>query len=165
MKVSEIMTTNPACCIPSDAAQTAAIIMSDEDTGIVPVVESKGSRKLVGVVTDRDLCIGVIAERPRALEPGLDATNAPIEQFMTDEVITCGANDDLEEVLDLMKDNQIRRILIVDDGNQIKGVVSFGDLMMRAAVPKGKTRETLKSISRPTGEASKPRAESANAKP
>ena len=91
MKVSEIMTTNPACCIPSDAAQTAAIIMRDEDTGIVPVVESKGSSKLVGVVTDRDLCIGVIAERPRALDPGLDATNAPIEQFMTgpQEILEC----------------------------------------------------------------------------
>ena len=165
MKVSEIMTTNPTCCIPSDAAQTAAIIMRDEDTGIVPVVESRGSRKLVGVVTDRDLCIGVIAERPRALEPGLDPTNAPIEQFMTSEVISCGANDDLEDVLDLMKDNQVRRILIVDAGEEIQGVVSFGDLMMRGAVPKGKTRETLKGISQPTGEASKPRADSANAGP
>lgn len=163
MRVSEIMTTNPACCIPSDAAQTAAIIMRDEDTGIVPVVENKGSRKLVGVVTDRDLCIGVIAERPRTVDGGLDPTNAPIEQFMTAEVVTCSSDRDLEDVLALMRENQVRRVLVVDQKNEIQGVVSLSDLMMRGAVPKGETRQTLKSISMPTGEASKPRAESANA--
>jgi len=123
MKVSEIMTTNPACCIPSDAAQTAALIMRDEDTGIVPVVENKGSRKLVGVVTDRDL----------------------------------------EEVFALMRENQVRRVVVVDQKNEIQGVVSLSDLMMRGAVPKGETHQTLKGISMPTGEASKPRAESADA--
>lgn len=161
MKVSEVMTPHPACCIPSDTAQTAAIIMRDEDTGIVPVVERKGTLKLAGVVTDRDLCIGVIAERPLTLEPGLDSANAPIEQFMTTEVISCGANDELDDVLDLMKDNQVRRVLVVDDKNEIKGIVSLADLMMRGAVPAGETRDTLKEISKPTGEASKPRAHSA----
>lgn len=161
MKVSEIMTTNPACCIPSDAAQTAAIIMRDEDTGIVPVVENKGSRKLVGVVTDRDLCIGFIAERPQITDAGLDWTKAPIEQFMTTQVITCGSDRDLEDVLALMRENQVRRVLVVDHKNEIQGVVSLSDLMTRGAVPNGETHETLKSISMPTGEASKPRAESA----
>jgi CBS domain-containing protein len=162
MKVSEIMTTNPACCVPSDAAQTAAVIMRDEDTGIVPVVENKRSRKLVGVVTDRDLCIGVIAGRPQITDAGLDPTNAPIEQFMTAQVVTCSSNDDLEEVLAVMRENQVRRVLIVDHKNDIQGVVSLSDLMMRGAVPKGETHQTLKSISKPTGEASKPRAQSAN---
>ena len=161
MKASEIMTTHPACCIPSDTAQTAAIIMRDEDTGIVPVVETKGSRKLVGVVTDRDLCIGVIANRPQMTEAGSNPTNAPIERFMTARVVTCSGGDDLEEVLELMRENQVRRVLIVDQNDEIQGVISLSDLMMRGAVPKGETRQTLKSISRPTGEASKPRAESA----
>ncbi len=163
MKVSEIMTTNPACCIPSDAAQTAALIMRDEDTGIVPVVENKGSRKLVGVVTDRDLCIGVIAERPQTTEAGLDPTNAPIEQFMTAQVVTCSKDRDLEDVFALMRENQVRRVVVVDQKNEIQGVVSLSDLMMRGAVPKGETHQTLKGISMPTGEASKPRAESADA--
>lgn len=162
MKASEIMTTNPACCIPSDAAQTAAIIMRDEDTGIVPVVENKGSRKLVGVVTDRDLCIGVIAERP-IIDTGIDATNAPIKQFMTAKVISCAEDSDMEDVLTLMRENQVRRVLVVDRKNEILGVVSLSDLMLRGAVPKGETRQTLKSISLPTGEASKPRAQSAKA--
>jgi len=163
MKVSEIMTTHPVCCVPSDAAQTAAVIMRDEDTGIVPVVETKGSRKLVGVVTDRDLCIGVIAGHPQITDAGLDPTNAPIEQFMTAQVVSCGSNADLEDVLALMRENQVRRVLIVDQKNDIQGVVSLSDLMIRGAVPKGETRQTLKGISKPTGEASKPRAQSVNA--
>jgi CBS domain-containing protein len=155
------MTTNPTCCIPSDTAQTAAIIMRDEDTGIVPIVERKGSRKLVGVVTDRDLCINVIAEAPTIPgTEGLGPTNSPIEACMTSKVITCSADDYLETVLELMKENQVRRILVVDGGNTIQGIVSLSDVMNRGRVHAGETKETLKGISEPTGEASKPRAES-----
>jgi len=132
--------------------------MRDEDTGVVPVVESKGSRKLVGVVTDRDLCIGVIAGRPR-----LDPTNISIEECMTSKVICCRPNDDLEVVLDLMQENQIRRIMVVDEKGALQGVISMADLVNRGKLSKGATRETLKSISEPTGEPSKPRVESAKA--
>ena len=160
MLVSEVMTTNPTCCIPSDTAQTAAIIMRDEDTGIVPIVERKGSGKLIGVVTDRDLCIGVIAQRPTGTQ-GVDPTNIPIERCMTTRVVYCSAVDDVEKVLELMKENQVRRVLVVDEQNTIQGVVSLADLMNRGNVTKGETRETLKRISEPTGEASKPRAQAA----
>jgi len=137
--------------------------MRDEDTGIVPIVERKGSHTLVGVVTDRDLCIGVLAERPRvAGTEGLDSSDTPIEHCMTSTVIHCNADDDLEQVLELMKTNQVRRILVVDQHNKIEGIVSLSDLMNRGKVPKGETRDTLKGISEPTGEASKPRAQSAN---
>lgn len=159
MLVREVMTAKPTCCIPSDTAQTAAIIMRDEDTGIVPIVERKGSRELVGVITDRDLCINVLAEP--SIAAGLGQANVPIEQCMTTKVITCNPEDDLETVLDLMKENQVRRILVVDGKNTIQGIVSLADLMNRGEVPGGETRKTLKGISKDTGEASKPRAESA----
>ena len=77
-------------------------------------------------------------------------------------MIHCNADDDLEQVLELMKTNQVRRILVVDQHNKIEGIVSLSDLMNRGKVPKGETRDTLKGISEPTGEASKPRAQSAN---
>jgi len=160
MLVSEVMTTNPTCCIPTDTAQTVAIIMRDEDTGIVPVVERTGSGKLVGVITDRDLCIGMLATRPPGTEV-LNPASIPIKHCMTTEVVYCSPNDDLQKVLDLMQDNQIRRVLVVDDQNTIQGVVSMSDLMNRGRVPKGETQETLKAISEPTGEASKPRAHAA----
>src|SRR5262245_8468163 len=148
MLVREVMTANPTCCIPSDSAQTAAIIMRDEDAGIVPIVERQGSRELVGVITDRDLCINVLAEPSRAAI--LDQANIPIEQCMTTKVISCKADDDLETVLDLMKENQVRRILVVDGKNTILGIVSLSDLMNRGKVPGGETRETLKCISKDT---------------
>jgi len=156
MQIKEVMTANPTCCIPSDTAQTAAIIMRDEDTGIVPIVEAKGNRQLVGVVTDRDLCVGLIANTATA-----DLLNAPIEQCMTTKVISCKADEDVNAVLDAMQENQIRRIVVVDNDNNIQGIVSMADLMNRGKVEKGATVETLKSISKPTGESSKPRAESA----
>jgi CBS domain-containing protein len=156
MQIKEVMTANPTCCIPSDTAQTAAIIMRDEDTGIVPVVEGKGNRQLVGVVTDRDLCVGVIANAATA-----DLLNVPIEQCMTTKVISCKADEDVDAVLDAMQENQIRRIVVVDSENKIQGIVSMADLMNRGKVEKRAIRETLKSISKPTGESSKPRAESA----
>lgn len=162
MLVREVMTKNPTCCIPSDTAQTAAIIMRDEDTGIVPIVERKGSGKLIGVVTDRDLCIGVIAQRPDGTE-GINPTNIPVKLCMTTQVVYCGAADDVEKVLDLMQKNQVRRVLVVDEQNALQGVVSMADLMNRSDVSKGETRETLKRISQPTDEASKSRAQSAKA--
>ena len=122
---------------------------------------AKGSRKLIGVVTDRDLCIGVIAERPRiAGKEGLDSTECPVEHCMTSKVVYCSADDNVERVLELMRENQVRRILVVDNQNTIQGVVSLSDLMNRGKVAGGDTRETLEGISKPTGEASKPRAQS-----
>jgi CBS domain-containing protein len=160
MLVSKVMTANPTCCIPSDTAHTAAIIMRDEDTGIVPIVERKGSAKVIGVVTDRDLCIGVIANGPAGSE-GVNPATLPVNNFMSTQVVYCGESDDLERVLDLMQENQVRRVLVVDDQNTIKGVVSMADLMNRANVSKGETQETLKRISEPTTEATKPRAQTA----
>ena len=160
MLVSEVMTTNPTCCIPSDTAQTAAIIMRDEDTGIVPIVEGKGSRKLIGVVTDRDLCIGVIAEKPAGTEV-LNPASIPVKHCMTTKVVYCSSDDNVERVLELMQENQVRRVLVVDEQNTIQGVVSLADLMNRGRVPSGETRDTLKAISEPTDEASKPRAQAA----
>jgi CBS domain-containing protein len=162
MLVSEVMTTNPTCCIPTDTAQTAAIIMRDEDTGIIPIVEQKGGGKLVGVVTDRDLCLGVLAAEPEGSV--LNPASIPIKHCMTASVVYCHPDDTVEIVLELMQENQIRRVIVVDDQNMIQGVVSISDLMNRGRVPEDETQDTLKAISEPTGEASKPRAQSASNK-
>lgn len=163
MRINEVMTANPTCCVPSDSARTAAIIMRDEDTGIVPIVESGHSRKLVGVVTDRDLCLGLIAGQTVGDAEGRHPSIVPVEECMTTKVIYCKPDDDLESALELMRENQVRRILVVDEENTVQGIVSMADLVRRANVPAGETRETLKSISEPTGEASRPRAESVEA--
>jgi CBS domain-containing protein len=160
MRVNEVMTRNPTCCIPSDTARTAATIMRDLDTGIVPIIENGVSRKLMGVVTDRDLCIALICGETIGLTSEKHPADTPVEECMTTNVICCRPEDRLEKALDLMKENQVRRILVVDDKNTVKGIVSTADLFLKADVPPRETSVTLKGISEPDGEVT-PRVESA----
>jgi CBS domain-containing protein len=154
MKVQEIMSTSPKCCIPSDTATKAARIMKDMDTSIVPIIENEQNRRLVGVVTDRDLCLKVIAE-------GQDPQNVQVRVCMMPALVCCTPNDDLEKVLDLMRDNQVRRIPVVDDDGVIQGMMSMADVVQCAEMPTNRTHETLKKVSEPTLQASKPRAKMA----
>jgi CBS domain-containing protein len=75
MKVRELMTANPVCCLPTDTAQKVAAVLRDNDIGSVPVLENQDSHRLMGVITDRDLCCSVVAN-------GLDPKNTPIEKFI-----------------------------------------------------------------------------------
>jgi CBS domain-containing protein len=74
MKIREAMSPNPVCCLPTDIAQRVARTMCDHNVGSIPVVLDQDSRKLVGVITDRDLCCSVIAN-------GLDPKSVTIEKF------------------------------------------------------------------------------------
>ena len=158
MRVSQVMTRNPVCCIPSDTAQVAGLVMKRVDTGIVPVVNSEKDRKPVGLVTDRDLCMVVIAIDESAADTSQDPMEIPIEQYMTTRIVSCGPEDEVDRALQLMKENQVRRLLVVDEQNVIQGVVSMADLVLRSKIPEGKMRETFKKICEPTGLPSKPRA-------
>jgi CBS domain-containing protein len=153
MRVKHIMTKDPTSCVASDTAQKAASIMRDEDAGIVPVIENEQSQKVIGVVTDRDLCMNVVAE-------GRDPRTVRAEECMTTAVVTCSPNDSVEKATELMKENQIRRVPVVDEGRKLLGIVSMADLVARAELKTGHTHETLKTVSTPTPEPSKPRARS-----
>src|SRR5207302_10759311 len=118
MRVRHVMTKAPMSCLPSDSAQRAAAIMREADAGVVPVVESADSQKLVGIVTDRDLCMNVVAE-------GRDPTTTFVEQCMTRKVVSCGANDAVQKATELMKENQIRRVAVGDDQGRRRGVVAL----------------------------------------
>lgn len=150
MKLRQIMTTSPACCIPDDTSIRAARIMKEMDTGIVPVVEGSASRKVVGVVTDRDLCLGVVAE-------GTDPKAVQVQSCMTTKVVSCEPDDDVEKALKLMRENLIRRILVVDRQGIIQGVVSLADVFRVSDAPADETHETLRKVSEPTDASSKPR--------
>ena len=151
MKVKEIMTTSPACCLPSDSSARAAHIMRDMDAGIVPVIEDEIERKVIGVVTDRDLCLGVVAEAK-------DPEQVQVRDCMGRAVVSCTEDEDAEKALDMMRDNQVRRIPVVDRKGRIQGIVSLADVMNRMEASPEKTKEALKHISEPSDDASKPRA-------
>lgn len=151
MRVKHVMTKNPTCCLVTDKARTAATIMRDERAGIVPVIDNEQSQKIVGVVTDRDLCMNVVAE-------GRDPNTVSVEECMTAGVVACATSDSVDKATELMKENQIRRIPVVDGDGRVQGIVSMADLVTRADLKMGETHDTLKKVSVPTPEPSKPRA-------
>jgi CBS domain-containing protein len=131
MTCGEIMTRSVSCCLPEDSMEHAAILMKAEDVGPIPVIESHDSRRLIGIVTDRDLVVKGIAE-------GRDAKATKIRDIMTAHPVACMENDDVKEAVHLMSDHQVRRIPVVDDKNQILGIIAQADLATRI----GKTKQT-----------------------
>jgi len=128
MICSEIMTTNPECCVPTDPVMKAAQLMKSEDVGPIPIVKNKDDKKLAGIITDRDLAIKVVAE-------ARDPKTTPVEQVMTEDVVTCEANDDLQKALRLMQDYQIRRIPVVDKSDHLLGIIAQADVATRLGSP------------------------------
>ena len=128
MICSEIMTKNPECCLPSDSVMQAAQLMKSEDVGPIPIVESKEDRKLAGIVTDRDLAIKVVAE-------ARDPKTTQIEEVMSEGLVTCRENDDIQSVLQLMQENQIRRIPVVDKADHLVGIIAQADVATRLGSP------------------------------
>ena len=140
MKVREIMSRDPACCLPTDTAQKVAEIMSQRNIGSVPVVIDKDSRKLVGMITDRDLCCGVVAA-------GLDPKTTRIEKFFSAEVVSCRDGENVSKCENAMQDHQVRRIPVVDGEDRVIGVVSQADIALMETPEK--TSKTVAEISRP----------------
>ena len=142
-KCNEVMTKDPVCCLPNDSVAKAAELMKSEDIGSIPVIDNEQTRKLVGIVTDRDLALEIVAE-------GLDAKSTKVETVMTRKVVTCLADDDLQKALDAMAEHQLRRIPVVDDDNKILGIIAQADVATRVDEPE-KTAEMVKEISQANG--------------
>lgn len=139
MQCSEIMTKNPEFCLPSDTVIKAAQLMKSEDVGPIPIVADKDGKRLTGIVTDRDLTIKVIAE-------ARDPNTTRLEDVMSDNVVTCNENDDVDKVLKLMEDNQVRRIPVVGQNDQLLGIIAQADVATRLGEP-GKTGKVVEQIS------------------
>jgi CBS domain-containing protein len=138
-KCSDVMTKSPVCCLPGDLVIKAARLMQSENIGSIPVIENEQTKNLVGIVTDRDLALKILAE-------GRAATSTTVEDVMTRDVVTCHINDDLQKALDAMSERQLRRIPVVDDDYQIVGIIAQADVATRANQPE-KTAEVVKEIS------------------
>lgn len=135
----DVMTRNPVSARPEDTVASVARLMKENDIGPVPIVEDQKSKRLVGIVTDRDLALKVVAE-------GRDPQTTPVKQVMTTSIITCRGDDDIETALDAMSTQQLRRIPVVDDGNMLLGIIAQADIATRMNEPE-KTAEVVKDIS------------------
>ncbi len=138
-KCNEVMTKNPVCCRPDDMVVKVAQLMQSENIGSIPVIENEQSQKLVGIVTDRDLALKIVAK-------GQDAKSTKVETVMTRQIVTCRTGDDLQMALDAMAEHQLRRIPIVDDDDKIVGIIAQADVATRVNLPE-KTAAMVKEIS------------------
>lgn len=136
---SDVMTKNPVAALPDDTVASVAQLMKDRDIGPVPIVEDKISKKLLGIVTDRDLAIKVVAA-------GLDPRTTPVKEVMTRDVVTCHEEDEIEATLAAMSKHQLRRILVVDADGSLVGIIAQADVATRMNEPET-TGEMVKEIS------------------
>lgn len=116
--IREVMTANPVCVSESDSIRDAARIMAREDTGVVPVVDGK---RIVGMITDRDIVVRLVAE-------GRDATGAHVNEAMSKNVRAVKETDTVNDALSVMSSSQVRRVPVINDRNEIVGIVSMKDL-------------------------------------
>jgi CBS domain-containing protein len=150
MQVQEIMTTAVECCTPNDTAQRAAEIMREADTGVVPVLAGENEPKVIGIVTDRDLCMAVIAS-------ARDARQVRVQECMTGKIVTVRPEDEVDRTADLMAEKQVRRLLVVNKCGAILGIVSLADLA-QSPQQAAAVGEAVSDISERTPEPSMPRA-------
>ena len=141
MTCDEIMTPLPTCCSPEHTAAEAAELMQRQDIGLVPVVDGTSS-KLVGVLTDRDIAMKVVAA-------GLDPRATTVSDVMTTDPACCRPNEPVEAVVELMSKRQVRRVPIVDNAGAIVGIVSQADIATRLANAE-ETGQVVQAISEPT---------------
>ena len=140
MKVREAMTTNPIVCVPNDTAQKVAGLMREHNIGSIPVVVDQQTRHLLGVITDRDLAMKIVAD-------GLDPRKTAIEKHITLNPVTCRDGENLDKCEQAMQQNQIRRIPVVDGENKVIGIVAQADLALQEKPEK--VSKTVSEISKP----------------
>jgi CBS domain-containing protein len=120
VRVSDIMTPDPASCTPESTAREAATLMKEHDCGSIPVVENQQNRRLVGTVTDRDLAV-------RGLASG-KGPDTPVRELMTPDPVTCAPEDEVEIVREVMVAQQVRRVPVVDENGGLAGIVAQADI-------------------------------------
>lgn len=129
MKVRDLMTTNAITCSPETNLATAAGLMWDNDCGLLPVTDGDG--KVVGLITDRDICIAV-ATRHRL------ASEIPVSEVISGRVYACAPQDRVQDVLQSMREAKVRRLPVISDDGKLQGVVSISDVVLHAEEAQGK---------------------------
>lgn len=146
MKVKELMSTGVKTVREDADLSTATKLMWDGDCGIVPVVND--DRQVIGVVTDRDICI---AAATRSMNPA----HIRVGDVMSRTVYTIPETDDARQALSALKDRRVRRLPVVDRQRRLVGVISLSDLVARAEyrrdadIPGEEFLAALKAISAP----------------
>ena len=136
-QVRDVMTPSVRTASPGQSLAEAAEVMKAEDVGSVPVVEEG---RLVGILTDRDIVIGAVAERR-------DPQTVKVDEVASRELVTVEPDQDLDEALALMARHRVRRLPVVEEGRLV-GMLAQADVALEAK--EKKVGETVEEISQPT---------------
>ena len=129
MNVKDIMTQGVLTCHPDDDLATAAKLMWDGDCGILPVMEGG---KLRGLITDRDICMGVATQ-------GCPAKQITGRQVMNSNPVSCLPDSDLNSALDSMRKHRVRRLPVIGRDGELEGILSINDIILEAKASRSKT--------------------------
>lgn len=141
MKVSDAMTSQVSVARPSDTIRQVAETMAKVDSGVVPVVDDG---KVVGLVTDRDIVLRVVAEGR--------SFDAPVSEAMSDgEVLSVKEDDILADATAKMANHQVRRLVVLNDAGNLTGILSLGDVAKDYGAKQ--VGKTLEEISQEPGDA------------
>ncbi|HEX6033519.1 MAG TPA: CBS domain-containing protein [Anaerolineales bacterium] len=141
-KCKDIMTKDLVTVSSESTVADVARLMKTEDIGPVLIVDNEQNNTLVGIVTDRDIVVKVIAD-------GQDVNTTRVGDVMSKKLVTCHADDDVEVAMKAMAQFQLRRIPVVEENMRLVGIISQADLATRVDAPE-KTGEVVKEISEET---------------
>lgn len=135
MLCQDVMKTDLECVSPQTSIEDAAVRMRDADVGFLPVCDQQ--RKVLGTITDRDIVVRSVAAH--------ESPSQAVESFMTPRVVACRPTDDLGYAEELMSQEQVSRILCIDERGMLQGVISLSDI---AQVEEGaRASDTLRNVS------------------
>jgi len=140
VRCRDIMTRDVVACRPDSNLREVARLMRDEDTGAIPVLDEHN--KVVGIVTDRDIVVRVLADLERNLDSSV------VRDAMSTDVYNVRPNDRLVDCIRKMGDKQVRRILVTDDNDRLKGIISMSDVATEAEYDR-ELEQALEDISKP----------------
>ncbi len=134
MRVRDLMRKEPPFCVPFDTAQAAASIMKHYDVHFIPIIENEPTHMLVGVVTDRDLCLRVVAE-------GKSPGEVQLADCMTTNPVVCCPADDIEQAIQRMSSARLHQLPVVDENGAVQGVISLHEALQNVRLAKIRGRQ------------------------
>ena len=141
VRCDEVMRTDVPLIQEDTSIEHAAELMRDDNVGFLPIVRDDGSRRLVGVVTDRDIVVTAVANQ-------LDLRTTPIGHIMSHPIVTAAPDEEVESALGKMAELEIRRLPVVDEERRVLGVLSLHDVAQRQDAET--TGEVFREVSRPS---------------
>ncbi len=127
MKVRDLMTTDVKSCSPDTNLAAAAALMQKEDCGVLPVVADR----ILGMITDRDICLAASKKENQVLR-------TKVSDVMSGEVYNCAPSDKVKDALKIMRKNKVRRLPVVNEAGELKGMLSLNDILIHAHKASGK---------------------------